>query len=75
MKALIVAVVRLADTADQLLGTYAFGFGPEHGRRVSSAQTKCVVSLHALDRTQMSAWMYSMMWPMKGTVGVGSAVV
>ena len=44
---------------------------------VSSAQTKCTSSpCMRWKRTQMSAWMYSMMWPMwNGPFAYGSAVV
>src|SRR4029078_2567285 len=43
----------------------------------SSAQTKCTSCPCILwKRTQMSAWMYSMMWPIwKGPFAYGSAVV
>ena len=44
---------------------------------VSSAQTKwTVLPCIRWNRTQMSAWMYSMMWPMwNGPLAYGSAVV
>ncbi len=44
---------------------------------VSSAQTKCTsCPCIRWNRTQMSAWMYSMMWPMwNGPLAYGSAVV
>ena len=44
---------------------------------VSSAQTKCTsCPCIRWKRTQMSAWMYSMMWPMwKGPFAYGRAVV
>ena len=44
---------------------------------VSSAQTKCTSwPCMRWKRTQMSAWMYSMMWPMwNGPFAYGSAVV
>ena len=43
----------------------------------SSAQTKCTsCPCIRWKRTQMSAWMYSMMWPMwNGPFAYGSAVV
>ena len=43
----------------------------------SSAQTKCTAwPLMRWKRTQMSAWMYSIMWPMwNGALAYGSAVV
>ena len=52
MEPLIVALVRLADLADQLLRRHAIGFGPEHDRRavrVVRAHEMHLATLHPLE--------------------------
>jgi hypothetical protein len=72
--------VRLRDARDQLLGRDALGLGLQHDRRAVGVVGADEVDLVALarrwKRTQMSAWTYSMMWPMwNGPLAYGSAVV
>ena len=64
----------------QLLRRDPLGLDPRHDRRavrVVGADEVHFVPLHPLETRQMSAWMYSMMWPMwnSGPFAYGSAVV
>ena len=62
----------------QLLRRDPLGLGPQHDRRavrIVGADEVHFVPLHPLE-AQMSAWMYSMTWPMwNGPFAYGSAVV
>jgi hypothetical protein len=55
------------DAGDELLRRLAGLLGGDHDRRavgVVGADEVHLVAQHALARTQVSAWMYSIMWPM-----------
>ena len=55
------------DLGDELLRRLAGLLGRDHDRRavrVVGADKCTSCALHALEAAQMSAWMYSMMWPM-----------